>query len=303
MAIWRNTFSMIKDHPWYGVGIANYKIHFPKYTRPGDIDLSLISMNLSIKRAHNEYLHVFSELGIVGFLLFMVIIIYSYIMGFRILSVSKDPTTKNFTIAILAVLTGFNVVSLFSFPGKILLSQLLYFLYLGVLTAIYHREVDNRMITLSAKNPLSIMLVSGLAVLFFSTTIFSTYWNYRFMMADHHYLKSNYYYNQQRRLIPAYNESVTMFDYYPYYYKYQLNWAGMNYNRGNYQEAIDSIEKTFIKNDPYRFQLLHTLGISYFRAGDYRRAIPPLEKILEIQPDLKEPGRALKYINASSGNQ
>lgn len=68
--IWKGTVSMIKDKPFLGVGIGNFSFSYPRYQTKE----ALVSYDGSahfIRQAHNEHLQLGSEIGLIGFAVFM----------------------------------------------------------------------------------------------------------------------------------------------------------------------------------------------------------------------------------------
>jgi O-antigen ligase len=60
LAHWEAAISMATEQPWFGVGIGNYAAAYPQHMVPGWIE--------PLGHAHNMYLNVFAEMGIVGLL-------------------------------------------------------------------------------------------------------------------------------------------------------------------------------------------------------------------------------------------
>nr|WP_280173716.1 O-antigen ligase family protein [Desulfatibacillum alkenivorans] len=55
VTVWKATCDMIADHPVFGVGPGGFALAFSQYQPPG--------FNARFFQAHNDYLHVVSELG------------------------------------------------------------------------------------------------------------------------------------------------------------------------------------------------------------------------------------------------
>lgn len=72
-AFWSNTLEMAKEHPITGVGHGNWRIYFPKYGL-SHTDAQVMNGITGIQRPHNDYLWILSEQGIVGLLLFFLIL-------------------------------------------------------------------------------------------------------------------------------------------------------------------------------------------------------------------------------------
>lgn len=58
MAHWQSALAMWTDHPWLGVGIGNYEPVYPRYGLP--------LWPLPLGHAHNYYLNIAAEAGVVG---------------------------------------------------------------------------------------------------------------------------------------------------------------------------------------------------------------------------------------------
>jgi O-antigen ligase len=63
--IWSGAINIWKQEPWLGVGPNHFNLHFPNH-RPG-------FFQMSPERAHNDYLNVLADHGIIGFALFTLI--------------------------------------------------------------------------------------------------------------------------------------------------------------------------------------------------------------------------------------
>jgi O-antigen ligase len=60
LAHWQAALNMARSHPWLGVGLGNYELVYPSY--------SLINWHEALGHAHNYYLNIFAEGGLVGLL-------------------------------------------------------------------------------------------------------------------------------------------------------------------------------------------------------------------------------------------
>ena len=63
-AHWQAAMAMATDHPWLGVGFGNYEVAYPAY--------HLIDWPLALGHAHNYYLNLLAETGIVGLVSYMI---------------------------------------------------------------------------------------------------------------------------------------------------------------------------------------------------------------------------------------
>jgi len=98
--LWKGTINMIKVHPVLGFGINTYSRNFPKYKPPEYPDL---------RYAHNSYLQMASEVGIVGALLFIVFLITVLISSLKEFSQMATGLRKSLAVGLFAGLVGFSM--------------------------------------------------------------------------------------------------------------------------------------------------------------------------------------------------
>lgn len=81
--IWKVALAVAEDHPVIGVGIGNFSVHSPRYVDElGPLErVDLVAEQLLV--THNAYLELLVETGIVGLLLFLVVISGSALAGWR----------------------------------------------------------------------------------------------------------------------------------------------------------------------------------------------------------------------------
>lgn len=93
LLMWNSAWNMFKDHPVLGVGLGQYKDNYQqKYISPK-------AKEPNLEHAHNNFMQMLAENGMVGFLGFMAMFTYIIWYNFR-----KFLTSKNiYSIAICAV--------------------------------------------------------------------------------------------------------------------------------------------------------------------------------------------------------
>jgi O-antigen ligase len=62
LAHWQAALNMATAKPWFGVGIGNYEAAYPEYR--------LINWPIALGHAHNYYLNILAEAGIIGLLVY-----------------------------------------------------------------------------------------------------------------------------------------------------------------------------------------------------------------------------------------
>lgn len=109
MYLWEIAKRMIKDHPLFGVGNGNYVSLYDKYT---DIYPQFKFYGYKRFPCHNSYLKIESELGIIGGISFIGILIASLIQVKKFISTTQDEFYKFFYTGFLASMISFYVMNL-----------------------------------------------------------------------------------------------------------------------------------------------------------------------------------------------
>jgi len=137
IVIWKFTEIMIKDHPILGSGIGTYKYNTLRYQakffEQGD-NRSIYSYSWADK-AHNEYLQLWAELGIIGLAIFIWLIITYFNYGIRYLKREKDGQKQGIMIGLMGAVVAFLIDSIFWFPLHLSANLSLFWLFIGLAMA------------------------------------------------------------------------------------------------------------------------------------------------------------------------
>ncbi len=137
LIIWKTSWSIFVDHPITGIGIGNYKVFFEKY---------LTVKSKLYETAHNDFLHVAVQSGILGLASFIWLWITAWISLKRKYSeITDDNSSRPLILAGLVTLPAFLVASQFStFYGS----------PIGALLLLFVLGVSGSAGTISYKSPL-----------------------------------------------------------------------------------------------------------------------------------------------------
>jgi len=122
--IWMGTIAMLKDYWFSGVGPGEtaFNIVYPVYGYNG----------ISAPHAHNTYLQIMCDSGIIGILAF-VMIIYQYFKAlFCAYLKETDKTARILTISAMSAVAGFLVQSLFDYTFYNYRVMLLFWAVIGM---------------------------------------------------------------------------------------------------------------------------------------------------------------------------
>ncbi|MCJ7668201.1 MAG: O-antigen ligase family protein [Anaerolineae bacterium] len=104
LAHWQAAWRMVSDKPLLGVGIGNYVPVYPAYALPGWAD--------PMGHAHNYYLNIAAEAGLVGLGAYLFLWGAIFWHGWRVYRGAEDQW-RSITLGILGVMTAFCLHSLF----------------------------------------------------------------------------------------------------------------------------------------------------------------------------------------------
>lgn len=179
---WRNTIEMIKDHPISGVGVAQWAAVYPRYYDRIMKDI-IFNEDIRLRRLHNEYLEVLANFGLVGYV-FLLWLLYLIVRRSLSVLLNSSNSSRGSMLAMVLGLTGFGVVSMFSFPIRVYLPAFLVFVYFAL---IYLSSTPNKklfvVINLKGK-----ILKLFLLLIFMSGSVFASKYAYNWLTAEHHSL-------------------------------------------------------------------------------------------------------------------
>jgi Flp pilus assembly protein TadD len=143
MMVWGLTVRMIEDHFWTGVGAGNFPIRLHEYFGPDDDgnvpNFRALSSDNWIQ-PHNDFLWVFAEKGIFGFLAFVAIFLFAGRAALSVLQRPRSPSDAWLALASLESLIAYATVSCFDFPLDRVSHQVVLAVHLAVLTVLSHDQ-------------------------------------------------------------------------------------------------------------------------------------------------------------------
>lgn len=102
--MWTGAWQMFLDHPGLGVGWGAFKFVYPAYNE------LIQQAGITIFHAHNMYLNILAETGLIGFLLFMGILVYTCVYAGRFLIGHEGtPFDRALAMTVVAAILGADV--------------------------------------------------------------------------------------------------------------------------------------------------------------------------------------------------
>lgn len=164
--VWRDTVGLIKDFIGTGSGFGTYGTIFPSY--------KIFSDSKLYEHAHNDYIELLTDGGLIGFSLaaWFVIIIIS--LGWKMIQKRRDKYSALISIGALSGIVGMLLHSITDFNMHNGADGLYFFFMCGLLVSAGHTRIHyrSRSTLLNLASPGSKSLILLFAVLLFFTTIF-----------------------------------------------------------------------------------------------------------------------------------
>lgn len=123
LAHWQAAGEMAKTSPWLGVGFGNYEIAYPHF--------ALINWQFALGHAHNYYLNLLAETGIIGLLAYLVMWGIIFALSWQLLQTSQDWRLRGVAVGLLGTWTH---ISIHSLLDKLYVNNL--FLHVGVMVGL-----------------------------------------------------------------------------------------------------------------------------------------------------------------------
>jgi len=282
--LWQKSWEMIKENPLLGVGLGQWRIHFPFHGKIQEFRASDDGIKEIIyQRPHNDYIWVLAESGILGLLFFLAIFSIPVFYCLKMLSKAEDKNTKYFAGFMLFGLIGYMIISLFSFPRERVVHNIFLILIIACIVSIYHSEFPPK----SRPDSPKIGVLSMMALFFLAI---GACIGFERLQSEIHTRKALSAYEQEnwQTVISEIDASNTSF--------YQLDptstplywYRGMaNYSMGRFELALGDFSKAY-QAHPFHLHVLNNLGTNYAKLGNYRQAIDYYQKALDASPGFKD---------------
>lgn len=122
---WSGTIEIIKDHPILGTGLGSFGAVYPRY--------DTASGAYRLEQAHNDYLQIFSDAGVVGGLVALAFVVALFRMALKRMQ-SHDKMRRGIALGALAGCAGALVHSFFDFTLHTTANALLFLLLAALAT-------------------------------------------------------------------------------------------------------------------------------------------------------------------------
>ncbi|MES2781020.1 MAG: O-antigen ligase family protein [Bacteroidota bacterium] len=280
--LWDNTWQMISEHPITGVGAANWQIHMPKYGMQKfyEVNYTISEGLTNFQRPHNDFLWVWAETGIVGFLLYVFIFTATLVYTYKLLKQEEKLFLKiGYAMLFLQVL-GFIVISAVDFPLERIEHPTLMLMTIGFIAA--NHDAIQKWKGLRLKRWVW-LVVAGIALL--SLNVCTQRWRSELQLRKMY--KAHAAGNWQKLTVEGTKAQTSYFN--MDYYSIPIQWyVGVGYfMQDNLVAAKQSFEVAY-QLHPFQVHVLNNYGTCYEKEGNHGKAIELLEESHRLSPTFSD---------------
>jgi O-antigen ligase/Tfp pilus assembly protein PilF len=298
LLIWQSTMGMIKDRPLFGSGLGTFPLHYLNYqadflqNNPG-----YLQFLGKAAEAHNEYLQIWAETGIIGLLSFLLIIIIFYRTNLDLIKKIKTIEGKIIVIGLISGVTVTLVHSIFSFPFHIPAVGAAFWFLIGITVASENifcnkskeiKIIDCKKISFfSEKNKKGykwIRAILIIMVLILMTLVINT-----FVIKS--YRAELYLYQGRRWLIDKdYKNALPVISFAreldPHNGRVLHALGATCYNLGKYNQGIYYLQEA--KKYMIDVNTFYILGLSYSKLNMFKEAEEEFKRAIYLNPEFTE---------------
>jgi O-antigen ligase/Tfp pilus assembly protein PilF len=285
ISMWDNTYQIIQKNSLFGIGAGNWQIHFSENGLDKFPDPAVRNGITTFQRPHNDFLWVFSEAGIIGFLAYIAIFCILIYYLFRLFKNSENIKSIWLYSALIASISGYLFIALTDFPFERIEHQILLFLLFAIIFTEYYSKF-----IFSTNNKLPLFKLKYIVLLFIistSTSFVVSSNRYQGELHNHLLYEAHKSLNWSNMIEEA---DKTQNDFYQidptsvpiYWYK-----AVAEFSLGNNLQAKLDFEKAY-KIAPYNIHVLNNLATCYANLGQTKKAIKYFNKALSISSNFEE---------------
>lgn len=275
---WQNSFGIVQDHPLFGTGVGSFNVYYPAYREEStDFALRIHGNEERLQHAHNEFLEVLSDLGILGLLLFLGILA----AFFRKSYVNWDSGNKYLIAGNSCAVMGLLVHNLYSINLRFVFVAMFFWLNLALQSALVATPMAEGKVTANAgKSTVNAgKIIASLLLLPFLTMIFLNH-SVKVYLADS-YLQEGFGFFKVQDFQAAEAPLTEAVENFPQD-KWSLYYLGISQFRlERFSESEDTLIK-LIQLDPNFLQSHYWLANNYFRTQDFERAKAEYREALRV---------------------
>lgn len=286
----RGSVKMFQEHPITGIGMANWRIYFPKYGLFGSEYWAL--GKLRYEHPHNEYLFILAQSGLAGLLTWLAILFFALRAAASLL---KNETTRIIALTFIMALTGFIITSCFGYPKERFFSMAYIAVILALITSMTGRDT-----AISAKEiPMKFFTIALLVITIPLVYIHFLRYKGEVFLNTGLAMQKNQDFGRMAAAVKKAKSPFFVLD----NTSTPLDWyEGLAlYYQNNHQAAFPLYQSAALQN-PYHMQVLNDLGALYEEQKNHVEAISLFNRVFAINPDFANAKLNMIAVHFNMGN-
>lgn len=164
---WQQSIWIIKENFFSGIGLGNWIVTYPKYGLDHFSKIDILNGRLIVSNPHNDFLMIFSEIGIFGFLCYLGIFIsITYQAYWLSINELKSNDRKNASYLLFFIIS-YLIIAFFDFPVTRVEHQIILLVVFAILNANYLKANSSQICKISSR----LIYIVSFVLLSYSTTI------------------------------------------------------------------------------------------------------------------------------------
>jgi len=275
--LWKKSVALAGKHPLLGVGAGNWKIDILQY----DLQVTTVKGRIMPDRAHNDYIQVLVENGIIGLSLFLMMLIFLLYFCIKILKKHLNLNDSLFVLILFFVLTGYLIDSFFAFPRERIELQIFLNIIIAAIVFEYNKKYKK------VEENKSQYSIRPFAFIIFAVLILTAFAAYKRLQAEVGMTKiyANYKVNNNEQIVKISNEIYSPFSTISPFCDPILQIRAISMYKANYE--LDKVLQTYdlsLKDSPYHLETLNGLSIIHKNEKNYTKALEYNDKALQYAP-------------------
>jgi tetratricopeptide (TPR) repeat protein/O-antigen ligase len=285
LVVWANTLAMARDNILLGVGLSNWKYHYPRYHRKVAIDTDFNS-RVQADTPHNDYFQALAESGLAGTLGFAAFALVLAVSCALALAPGRAIEDRLACAGIAGAIVAYAVDAAFSFPASKAAPTFVLFVLIGAVSGLGRRCGAWATSDFSAVQAASL----APALLFIGVTAAQVCW----AVGDVRFKEGLILYNAGRPL-EAYEKLKAGYRFRPFDPSLGVFYGGIAQETNHVDEALE-INLRAREQHPHFTNVLNQLGNIYWRKGQKKEAEEAYREVLSIHPEFTEALRNLASL-------
>ena len=279
--LWEKTLDLANKNPIFGVGAGNWRINILQY----DLQVFTERGRIMPDRAHNDFLQIYAENGLIGLLLLLLTFLLSNFYIIKMLKSNANFDKKFFLLILIFAFTGYIIDSLFAFPRERIELQI----FLNIILALIIYEYNNsNQIKIDTKKLQTYNLVRWFSIPVIICSIITGYASYSKLKAEigvkeiYKYISMSMHKQIIKTIDNIYSPFVTISSFGDPLM--EIKAKSLYQSNADINLVLETMNKS-LKDSPYHLQTYNDLAVIYWKMNNIEKAIEYCNTALKYSPN------------------